>query len=326
LQWDAGTVRITSWQQKEFAMSLKWLLPLGIAFGVFVAPEVRADATLPSRIISGFWSEGIPGDGGQCLDVRKSSTSPGAELILHGCHNGDNQSFRLKDQSLDSSRIAVYSGGKELCVGYTYKDGWQKVVTTGCGSAPAWKVRSDGKIQILDTPPSVETCLEVQPYFRFMIVMSCHLAVANLGANWSLPPRQQGPLYAPHNMRSVFNPNECLDVLKQSRNPGTPVLHFRCHTPRTSGQTFQLWGEIGQAMLSVYQGREMLCISNLGTHKIRTVPCNPADLRQRWNMASGNGFELTNYYTQRCLDASRSSRDAITWPCNGVALNQRWIF
>jgi hypothetical protein len=304
---------------------LKWLLLPALAIGGVVAPlQAGANVSMSSRIASAYWSEAIGNDSGQCLDVHKSSTKAETQLILYGCHNGDNQSFRLKDGNLESSRIAVYTGSKELCLGARLRNGWHRVMTERCSTAPSWKAGRDGRLQLLHSPLVGDTCMEVHPQSRHMVLMPCSWSNASFGTNWTLPDAQPGPLLAPHTVKPLVNPDECLDVHRQGRNPGTKMLHARC-VRGGAHQLFQVRGDKAQAMLTVYQGKEMLCVANVGGPTMRVIPCNPVDLRQRWNVfsAGANFYTLTNYRTQWCLDVSKAS-DATTAACSGSA-RQAWL-
>jgi hypothetical protein len=268
------------------------------------------------------------------MDVTGGSTAPGAELILWPCHNGANQFFRLQQNRTNNTRIAVYEGGVERCLGHasrTHPGGstntWHKIVTMPCASAPAWTVHANGDIQLLTAPPfAYETCISVQPNYKFMYLTPCMFRNEGFGTNWTLPAGQRTH---GQSLLSYGTTYVCLDVWRQGRSPGTAVVHHACNGG--AHQRFEIRGNADEAMLSVYEGREMLCLSNLSTSKVRAVACNEHDPRQRWYAGTSgtwNGFpvyQFHNYKTQQCLDASRSSKDAITWPCH-TGTNQRWVY
>jgi len=90
---------------------------------------------------------------GFCVDIPGSDTSNGVDLILWGCHGGDNQKWLLSTSGtgpitsvLDSSKCVDVEGG-------VYADG-TPIELQDCSyiSSQEWEVMADGTIQSVDNP------------------------------------------------------------------------------------------------------------------------------------------------------------------------------
>ncbi|WP_158681566.1 ricin-type beta-trefoil lectin domain protein [Microbulbifer pacificus] len=265
---------------------------------------------------------------GQCVDVHAESKQSGASIGMWPCHNGSNQKFRLKDLSFNSSRIAVYSDSEELCLDYLRVKP-MRIFTTSCESAPKWRVESTGEIATDD----LKLCMSTSEEGGLEMVENCNpfnlSFKSRFGSNWyihTLPDIDVlGREVSLVNLEYV----NCLDVGRESKNPGSALVHYRCY-----GGDNQMWtlrGSTDEMFITVYQGKDMLCLSNLNgaagstLDATEAVPCDRSDARQLWHIPSGqlsNGMPLVNHASGKCLDAYSIGLVG-SWACHG-GNNQSW--
>lgn len=279
-----------------------------------------------TRLVNAAWTEEKGPASGQCIDVPRESKQVGTPLSMHGCHNGENQRFRLMDGNFDNSRIAVYSGANERCIGFDPATGVVNI--THCATAPRWRTGPT-----IATPDG-KSCLRVQSSGDIALVVSCNPLAPDpktiFGSNWHMSTlgTPYGNIVAVVNEQS-FN---CIDVRGESTAPGSSLIHYWC--TGNDNQTIQVRGTAEQVYFTVYADGQMLCLSNVADggnpRSTQAVPCNRWDPRQAWNLRTGSfpspGFRLRNAKTGRCLDAFVHSGDVGSWETCHDNRNQAWLF
>lgn len=244
----------------------------------------------------------------KCVDVPQGTTKEGTVLILWDCHNGSNQFFRAKDINLAHTRIAVYSGESERCLGVTPSAAdLYRVQIESCSNPGVayWRIESDGVLRTTFREGG-EAC--ASSGLGQFIVTACRGDWSELqfGTNWSLPAEMGG-------FGTIVNQHrKCLDVSGASKKPGAKVISYSCHG--SDNQRFQLHGTPDRALISVYQQGERLCVSSAGTAAVQALPCNAFDRRQVWRTQDYfvrgvplGIFSLVNNATGRCLDSASLS-------------------
>lgn len=305
---------------------LAGLFALGLVHALPVAAQPYYG---PTRLVSATWSEEKGPTGGQCVDVPGESKAIGTVLSMHACHNKPNQFFELLEPSLESARIAVYSGRDQRCLGYQAPAG--KVILVQCPGAPRWSATASGYIATDD----LKHCMWIGNDGRLELLPSCPSAThpeprAVFGSNW-----QMATLARPYgNVVAVVSEafRKCIDVRGGAKGPGSALMYYTC--TGNPNQTLDVRGDAGAMFLLVYRDRELLCLSNVADGgnpaSTQAVPCNRKDPRQQWNRRPDPfptpGLRLRNARTGRCLDAFANSRDDVgSWPCHGDR-NQAWLF
>lgn len=309
----------------------KWLVLAFLSIIGFCAmPAATAQPYFGwSRITNDVLGAVAGPDEGVCIDVPHGSKAAGTAVLMHRCHDGANQRFRLKDLSHGSTRIAVYEGADERCLDFGPRDGFIQVFIEHCANAPRWVV------DVLNIQPEGDpyTCLGVAPVFGTLVVSPCVFRdTEKFGHNWGVSQLQR--LGNPRPLSSVANLRSCMDVKGGAKSPGASIIHYACGGG--ANQWFQFhridWLESNVAMISVYQGGEQLCMANV-THDrldaVEAAPCNPSQVNMVWKSVGpigDGGLQTTfvNAETKRCLTAYADKSQWVgTQPCNGQD-NQQW--
>lgn len=316
----------------------KWLLLVCLLLaGVGHVPDASAQATIPylgwSRITNGAMGPVLGPDVGMCVDVPRSAKTVGTVLTLFPCHQGQaaNQLYKLEDGVHAATRISVFTGADQRCLGYrTGADGTTRVVIDLCATAPQWRI---DKARIHPVALA-DACMAAHPVDRFLTVGPCEGRDGErFGSNWGLSQLQQ--LGEPRQLRSAAGGfTTCVDVEGASRAPGTSLIHYTCGGGDNQWlRAHRVDWVAGEAvMLSVYSAGETLCLVNLTHARVDAVEAAPCDLGWsafywRTNVPLGAGTvqaRFQNWLTGRCLTAYQDkSRSVGSQPCDDK-LDKQW--
>lgn len=305
----------------------RWMLAALVAIGLCPVPRAEAQApTEPgwTRLVNAAWSEVKGTRLGQCIAVPYSTKAPGTVVEMQACGNGENQFFQLLDGNFANSRIAVYRGADQRCLGYEPEGG--KINITDCGGAPRWRSTSTGEIATTD----LRSCVRVPDDGRPELVDNCAPFFPEprtaFGSNWHIETLGHPLGHAVVLVNDQFG--DCIDVATGARSPGVFTIHYACHG--RPNQAFQLRGTKHEVFLTVFTGGEMLCVSDVSGGSLDyllVVPCDRTDRRQAWepSLLDGGPSRLVNVLTRRCLDGFLDSQGVGALGCTG-GRNQGWLF
>ena len=301
------------------------LLAIGVGHVLPASAQVQPHYFGKTRLVNAEWTAQKGPTGGQCIDVPYGTKAIGTVLQMFRCHDdpATNQAFVLKDGAFENSRIAVYDGNDERCLGFEDEGG--KVNITQCASAPRWTMTDRGQI----ATPDRQYCIRIPDSGYLELTASCNPggspdARTVFGSEWQLSTLERAKgRYVLANLEYA----DCLDVRGASMAPGASLMRHDCHFGEN--QTFELLANsANQLFFTVYANGRKLCIANVrggGGDWSQAVPCNQWDPRAAWGILPGQpGFHVfVNAATGRCLDAYK--RDPVgAWECHG-GLNQQWL-
>ena len=304
------------------------LLAMGLGHALPAAAQEPSYYVGQTRLVNADWTARKGPTGGQCIDVPYGTKALGTVLQMHPCNSAltPNQAFRLKDRELVNSRISVYAGSEERCIGFEDEGG--KVNLTDCAKAPRWTLRETGQIATAD----LRSCIRIPDSGVLEVIDNCNPGDARtiFGSEWQMSTlvHDAGPFVLASVQYAVEG---CLDIRGGSMAPGASTMWYGCHFGQNQAFNF-LSTKTGKLFLTVYRDGYMLCITNVpggGGDWTQAVPCNPWDEKQEWRKtfpASGGAlsFLLVNVASGRCLDAYKPHRHVGAWFCHG-GLNQQWL-
>lgn len=300
------------------------LVALGLGHALPASAQAQPPYFGQTRLVNADWTARRGPTGGQCIDVPYGTKAIGTVVQMFRCHDdlAMNQAFNLKDRAFQDTRIAVYDGNDERCLGFEDEGG--KVNIADCASAPRWTMTDKGQIATAD----LAYCIRI-PDNGFLELDDCNPGGTPdvrtiFGSEWQMS------MLALHDDASVLFTmahNACLDVRNGSKAPGASLMYYECRY--TDNQSFQLLATPDNKLfISVYDNGRRLCVSQVpggGGDWAQAVVCNRWDDRQAWRVESTKwGYFFRNVASDRCLDAYMTSNDTGTWPCHRK-LNQEWI-